>query len=156
MNKGAEFNSDKTRRYVLWRIWDGRLPFVAFIGLNPSTANEHTDDPTIRRVVGIAKSLGYGGVYMLNLFTIVSADPKILQDATNWGDWLSDRDVVLKHTRICQDVIFAWGNFKEAAIRGSYMETEIPRALCLQKNKNGSPKHPLYCRADIKPVPYHA
>ena len=52
-----------------------------FIGLNPSTANEITNDPTIRRVQRFAFDWGYGGVYMMNLFAYITAYPKELEHA---------------------------------------------------------------------------
>ena len=58
MNKGAKLSDDKLYRYSLWRIWDDKKPYVLFIGLNPSTADETEDDPTIRRCIGFAESWG--------------------------------------------------------------------------------------------------
>ena len=78
MNKGATFSIDRKHRYSLWRIWDAELPFVMFIGLNPSTANEDENDATIRSVERISKSNGYGGFYMMNCFAYISTDPKLL------------------------------------------------------------------------------
>jgi hypothetical protein len=39
-DKGAIFSPCRTWRYLLWRNWDLSLPACAFIGLNPSTADE--------------------------------------------------------------------------------------------------------------------
>ena len=43
----ALFSKDRVYRYALWRIWDLKKPKVLFIGLNPSTADEIKNDPTI-------------------------------------------------------------------------------------------------------------
>lgn len=148
--RGAFFSDDRKYRYALWRTWDLKKQAVMFIGLNPSTANEKTDDPTIRRVVSFARNWGYGGVYMTNLFAIVSADPAILKTT---GDPIMDND---KHLRIvnsfCKDVVFAWGNFKEAEERAKVVAAMFPKAICLGINKNGTPKHPLYIAAKTSPV----
>lgn len=72
---GAIFSADRLYRYTLTRRWDGR-PMMAWIGLNPSTADETEDDPTIRRCTGFAKAWGYGGMVMLNLFAYRATDPK--------------------------------------------------------------------------------
>ena len=48
-------------RYALWRRWEPG-PQVLFIMLNPSTADELTDDPTIRRCIGFARSWGFGSL----------------------------------------------------------------------------------------------
>lgn len=144
-NNGAIFSDDRKYRYVLWRSWDTEKPRVMFIGLNPSTANENTGDPTIRRVIGFAKSWGYGGLYMLNLFAIVSADPKILLTCQNP---IGENDTYLRvYAELSRDIVFAWGNFKEAELRARDIIQQFHSATCLGVNKNGSPKHPLYISA---------
>ena len=153
MKKNATFSICGKYRYDLTRQWDESLNWVMFIGLNPSTANHETDDPTIRRVIAFARALGYGGVVMCNCFAFISTDPDELypsNDTTNnkyikeWGEK-------------CKDVIFAWGNFKVVRDFQRYKELSemFPDALCLGMNKNGSPKHPLYCKADIQPVKFN-
>ena len=81
MRQGAQFTEDRQYRYALWRIWNEDKPLVMFIGLNPSTANEYKNDPTIRRVMRYAADWGYGGVYMMNLFAWVTPYPKELEKA---------------------------------------------------------------------------
>ena len=75
---GATFSPCRTWRYSLWRIWQPGKPYVVFIGLNPSTATEVEDDPTIRRCIRYAQDWDYGGLYMLNVFALRSTDPKAL------------------------------------------------------------------------------
>jgi hypothetical protein len=62
--RGANFSDCGLYRYSLHRIWDDSKPLVMFIGLNPSTPNADTDNPTIKRVKQIAINLGYGGIYI--------------------------------------------------------------------------------------------
>lgn len=142
-NNGATFSEDKKYRYCLWRIWNKDKPFVMFIGLNPSTANENENDPTIRRIIRFAKDWGYGGVYMMNLFAIVSSDPKILLTCEN-PVGINDEFLTCG---ICKNVVFAWGNFKEAQERSKVVSKYFEHAFCLGVNKNGTPKHPLYISA---------
>lgn len=153
INKSAYFSNDRECRYWLYRGWDETLPKVMFIGLNPSTANENDDDPTIRRVCQIAKYNGFGGVYMCNCFPLVSTDPSVLEEV--YKGWHESADienmrVILEINRRCGDIVFAWGNFKVAIERGMSLAGYFKKAKALHINKNGSPKHPLYCRADTK------
>jgi len=149
---GASFSSCRKYRYALWRVWDERKPLVMFIGLNPSTANEDEPDPTITRVIGFAKRWGYGGFYMMNLFAIVSSNPEVLKmDPDPLGEndgWLE------KIAPKCEQIVFAWGNFKEARDRSKDVIRLFPNAICLKKNKNGTPIHPLYVKADIEPIKF--
>ena len=62
-DNGADFSPDRKHRYSLWRIWDRSKPLVMFIGLNPSTANESDNDPTIRSVCRIP------GIMVMEEFT---------------------------------------------------------------------------------------
>ncbi len=151
-NNSAVFSLDRKYRYALWRIWDEKKPLIMFIGLNPSTANEDSDDPTIRRVKKFASDWGYGGVYMTNLFAFVTAYPEELKKCK---DPLGSNDEWLeKISKKCKKIIFAWGNFKEAEQRGKQVSEKFPNALCLARNKNGSPKHPLYIKADTISIPF--
>ena len=60
MEKSAILSTDRKYRYVLTRIWDETKPTVVFIGLNPSIADEETDDQTIRKCIGYSKRWRYG------------------------------------------------------------------------------------------------
>lgn len=149
---GALFSSCGKYRYVLWRVWDDSKPKVMFIGLNPSTANEESDDPTIRRVKTFAKTWGFGGVYMLNLFTYVTDYPEELKKC---DDPLGPADYYLmEYAQKSEKIIFAWGNFKECKARAK--EVRFLLAACntymLIENKDGSPRHPLYVPGNVVPV----
>jgi len=147
IKKDALFSPCGKHRIWLCRVWDDNKPLIMFIGLNPSTANAETDDPTIRRIKTIANNLGYGGFYMMNLFTYISTDPtKLNIEKGNVN--LADRH--LKHVSTkCNIVVFAWGNFRVFG-RDEEVKKMFPYAAALHINKNGSPKHPLYCKSDIK------
>ncbi|MCH7535085.1 MAG: DUF1643 domain-containing protein [Bacteroidetes bacterium] len=150
-DNGAEFSDCKKYRYALWRIWDESKPFVMFIGLNPSIANENSDDPTIRRVRRFSADWGYGGVYMVNLFAWVTAYPQELNKCDNP---LADNDKWLeKISNKCDKIIFAWGSFAKAQDRGRQMIKMFPNAHALMINSNGSPRHPLYVKSDVVPIP---
>ena len=80
---GAVFSPCERYRYKLWRVWDPARPLgcVMFLMLNPSTATDTEDDPTIRRCIGYARSWGYGGLYVGNLFAYRATDPADLRRA---------------------------------------------------------------------------
>jgi hypothetical protein len=152
-NNGAEFSQDRKYRYCLWRIWDESKPMVMFIGLNPSTAKEDKNDNTITKLVKITMNNGFGGFYMMNLFAIVSPHPEIL---TSGVDALGDNDGWLeKIAPKCNKIVFAWGNFKEASERSLKVMEMFKGAYCLFQNKNGSPKHPLYCKDETVLIPFN-
>lgn len=150
--KGAILSQDMKYRYTLYRRWDDKLSMVMFLMLNPSTADESEDDPTIRRCISFAKSWGYGGLYVGNLFALRATDPKELRskDVGNPEDnLLFIKDMATKSDKI----ICAWGN---TPIKCNW---EFPDELksklhCLAITKLGHPKHPLYLKKDLTPIPF--
>lgn len=152
---GADFSEDRQYRFALWRIWDRTKPLVMFIGLNPSTANETDNDPTIRSVGRIAKANGYGGFYMMNCFPYVSTDPQMMAIVPHDKDAENDKWLI-SISKLCHVVVFAWGNFDIVKTLGKDEQLNFlfPNAKALHINKNGSPKHPLYCKSDSTFIDY--
>lgn len=153
---GAEFSDDKMYRYKLWRIWDEELLKVMFIGLNPSKANETSNDPTIRRCINFARSWGYGGMYMCNLFAYISTDPKKLNKS---GEDITINNRILLETGTnyeCGKVIFCWGAFKEAKERSKDIIELFHNPYCIAVTKDGIPRHPLYLPGNYKPINFKA
>lgn len=149
-SNGALFSPDRKYRYALFRMWDLKKPLIMFIGLNPSTANEVDNDPTIRRVIRFAQDWDYGGVYMMNLFGLVTPYP---EDLKTCADPVGENDKWLeKAYDKCEDVVFAWGSFPEAAERAKKVMQMFPNAKALIINKDGAPRHPLYVPANTVPV----
>ena len=83
MKKNAKFSACRKYRYALWRTWDESKPYVMIIGLNPSTADENKNDPTITRCINFAKSWGYGGVCVTNLFAFRATVPSDMKTSND-------------------------------------------------------------------------
>jgi len=149
---GAHFSEDRQYRYALWRIWNEDKPLVMFIGLNPSTANERSNDPTIRRVMRYAADWGYGGFYMMNLFAWVTPYPRDLllaHDPVGENDqWLD------KIGREVDKIVYVWGSFPEARGRAKAVLERFPGGYCLGKSKMDNPLHPLYLPVGLEPIPF--
>lgn len=154
-SSGAVFGTDRTWRYLLWRRWDPTLPEVVFIGLNPSTADETKDDPTIRRCINFAKAWGYGSYIMCNLYGIRSTDPKGIKAVKDPVGLMNDACIQWAANREqCGVVIAAWGAGWWAQSRVDAVTRLVSRWYCLGRTKNGSPRHPLYMRGDATPIPF--
>lgn len=148
---GAVFNEDRTHRLTLWRIWDKEKPLMMVVGLNPSNATHVHDSPTMTRVTRFVKDWGYGGFYMTNLFTFITPKPRLLDKSIIENvPGYNIPDIAGK----CKDVLFGWGAFDIAKNRDEAFKALFPEALCLGKNADGSPRHPLFVKADTKPTPY--
>ncbi len=151
MKKSALFSDNRKYRYTLWRIWDSKSGYAMFVGLNPSTANETEDDPTVRRCIGFTKLWGYGALCMTNLFAYRATSPKDMQRADSPIG--SANDYFLKNIAVSASIVIAaWGT------RGGFLQRDkavislIPNKHVLRLTKGGYPAHPLYLPRDIKPI----
>jgi len=157
MKKSAVMDPKRMYRLALRRRWcDGAT--CCFIMLNPSTADEDLDDPTIRRCINFARSWGYSGLMVLNIFALRATDPKELSRAYNPVGIFND-SAIFEHTRAesCDLIVAAWGahRVKGHWNRGEQVVGLIGRPLyCLGKTKAGHPRHPLYVSADTQPILY--
>lgn len=165
LDRTTVFSPCRKWRYTLWRRWDyeygegtrGEVqpPYAQFIGLNPSTADETKDDPTIRRCIAFAKSWGYGALCMTNLFAWRDTLPKNMKKALDPigpdnDQWL------LKVAHQAGVVVAAWGKdgshlYRAVKVKRLMAENGIT-LHCLRTNGDGSPEHPLYLPKDLKPV----
>lgn len=155
MKTDAVFSENRLYRYRLRRIWDENKSFCMFIGFNPSTADELHDDPTIRRCAGFAKSWGYGGIAMMNLYAFRSPYPRRLLYLLDPIGPDCDRWLVKTAQENCI-IICCWGAFY---LRSGNRGHDIYNLLGsmhplyhLGLTKWGCPKHPLYLSKTTKPT----
>lgn len=151
MIRSAEISDCGKFRYELRRVWDKNKPLVLFVGLNPSTADGQEDDNTSKKCIAYAKSWGYGGLVMANLFALRSTDPAAL--------WTADDPVGPKNDAwlkkligSASKVVCAWGSAGVYRNRDAAVLKLVPKPYCLVRLKSGHPGHPLYKRADLRPV----
>jgi hypothetical protein len=140
----AVISPDGVYRYFLSRSWDPSGRTVAFIGLNPSTADASSDDPTIRRCIGFAKAWGGGTLVMVNLFGFRSTRPAVLRSS---GDPVgSGNDHWMELAVSSSDIVVAaWGNHGALNGRSKLVRSRYAgRLWALDLTLGGEPKHPLY------------
>jgi hypothetical protein len=148
----ATFSPCRRYRYTLERKWIGGIGTINFIGLNPSTADESQDDPTIRRCVGFAKSWGFSALCMLNLFAFRATDPRDMMDA---ADPIGpDNEATLERYVNAEGAttIAAWGAGGWYRGRGPFLHDIYPQLKMLKLTKGGHPAHPLYLPKTLTPL----
>ncbi|MBX6311380.1 MAG: DUF1643 domain-containing protein [Isosphaeraceae bacterium] len=144
---GACFSLDRRYRYLLWRIWDPGRGVCNFLMLNPSTADETTNDPTITRCEQRARRWGYGGLVVTNLFALGATDPAALRRAADPVGPEND-EAIAAAALGATIVIGGWGALgiyrgRSAAVRALLASLGV--ALhALAWTKGGEPAHPLY------------
>lgn len=151
----AVWSDDMQHRFILWRDWGPKClrNFVQVIGLNPSTANETENDPTLRRVIAFAKREGAAGLVMTNLFSFRSTNPNALYSMPAGEHRLGENDGYLREAaKYARLRIAAWGTHGDYLGRADAvikLMRDDGRALhCLGTNNDGSPRHPLYVPAN--------
>jgi len=151
MEKGAHISDCGSYRYNLYRCWDRSKPFMAFVMLNPSTADASEDDPTIRRCMSFAKRENCGGIEVVNLFAYRATDPKQMKSVI---DPVGPENDAYLHEVAMDDnkyIVCAWG--AHGSHRGR--DKEVLKLLDIGSTirhlgltKAGQPKHPLYLKSD--------
>lgn len=153
MQKDAILDDERKYRYVLKRQWGSSQDnFINFILLNPSTADENIDDPTIRACIAFAQNWRYDGMWVTNLFALRATKPSVLKKAKDPMGELNDF-YIKKYAKRSKTVVFAWGNhgnFLDRSKQVQHLLSHITKPNCLQILKNGNPKHPLYVNRNTK------
>lgn len=141
-------------RYRLTRRLGSGPRSVAFVLLNPSTADRFHDDPTIRRCVGFARCWGFDRLLVVNLFALRATRPADLKLATDPVGAGNDREI-LRACREAELVVLGWGNHGRHMGRSAIVRRRLARfsPCCLGVTGLGEPRHPLYLPGDAEPSP---
>jgi hypothetical protein len=158
MHNECVFSADRRHRYTLIHrpeplLAAGRL--LMWVALNPSTADETQLDPTLTRILGYSRREGYDGFIMTNLFAWRATDPKHMKSAADPVGPENDR-WLLETARRCGKVVAAWGSHGSFLNRGRQVG-ELLRdfeIVCLSRNADGAPGHPLYLKKTLPFVPF--
>jgi hypothetical protein len=153
-------------RFWLLRDWAANRGFsprtITFVMLNPSTADGQEDDPTIRKCIGFANRLGFGRMYVVNLFSKRATDPIELRSGV--GHLLMNMGAVSSYMGSAEVVVFAWGasimqarpEDRSAAL--SFLAGLTARdgvePMCLGVRRSGHPRHPLMLPYTTELVPW--
>jgi hypothetical protein len=152
----AVYSDCERFRYVLTRVW-GPGPQALFVMLNPSTATEVQNDPTVERCERRARALGFGAFRVANIFAFRATDPKVMRaEADPIGP---DNDNAIAEAAEWADrIICAWGNHGLHLDRGAEVTALLRRRhvslFHLGLTGQGQPRHPLYVGYDRQPEPW--
>jgi hypothetical protein len=172
----AEISACGQYRWWLRRWWRAG-PCVAWIMLNPSTADAAKNDPTLHQVVHFTRAWGYSGLVVVNLYPIRTPSPAACLRWAKMSRGEDDlaaaathalhrnRQVILDQVAGADLVVAAWGSgvYDRVHIRG--IEAAVREAMgsaglhCLGISATGHPKHPLArglhrIPRDQQPEPY--
>lgn len=158
---GAMFSPDEQHRYLLWRrrptylLQRERLGSCAFLMLNPSTANEHVLDPTVRRCLDYATRWDFNELVVINLFAVRATQVADMKRHADPVGVMND-EIIAEVVRASDLVVCAWGNHGTHRDRAAFVLAHLidREVCCLSVTKSGQPGHPLYLKGDSVPVVY--
>lgn len=158
IRRSAILSDDGEYRYILERlgISDGRK-ILAVIGVNPSLADADKDDPTVRRIYGFCRTLGFSTALVGNKFARRSPDVKALRRPGDPIGPENDR-YLAEIIRAADVVLVAWGPLAKLpeALRGRWKDVvriadaEQRTLYCLGTAQDGHPRHPLMLPANAQ------
>lgn len=153
----AIFSHDRRHRYYLERNFcDPPASRALFVMLNPSNAGEIKSDPTVDRCMRRARNWGYDSMAVVNLFTLVSADPGVLRFEALRTEVMGPRndEVIIAAAESARIIVCGWGR-EPAGERPAEVLKILHGAgratFALKINKDGTPAHPLYLPYSMKP-----
>lgn len=147
----AEYSPCLTWRYSLTRVWGAGGTRALFVMLNPSTATEVQNDPTVERCERRARALGFGAFRVCNIFAFRATDPRVMRVAPDPVGPGNDA-AILAGGAWADRVVCAWGTHGAHLQRGAAVERSLRAAGVplwhLGLSQAGHPKHPLYIGYD--------
>jgi hypothetical protein len=150
----AVYSDCEAYRYDLTRVWNVSGAKALFVMLNPSTATEYQNDPTVERCERRARTLGYGAFRVTNIFAFRATDPKVMRAVADPVGPENDA-AIANGAHWADRIICAWGSHGAHLNRGQTVEMllrSIEKPLWhLGLTQAGQPKHPLYIGYDRQP-----
>ena len=145
----AVFSSCGHYRYSLSRVWLPAADKIIFIMLNPSTACERKNDPTVERCERRARRLEFGGFMVCNIFAFRATRPEMLREVDDVVGPDNDR-AIIDGCDWADKIVCAWGDHGELLGRGREVGTALRNRghtlyrLGSSVTAKGHPRHPLY------------
>jgi hypothetical protein len=134
---------------------------VAFVLLNPSTADAERDDPTVRRCLKYARDWGYARLEIGNVFAWRATDPKALLGAAVRGQDIvgPENDAALERVaREASLIVCGWSRLRDRWHRArrvaAILQASGKPLHVLRLTKRGEPAHPLRLPGALRPIPW--
>lgn len=156
----AVYSDCERYRYLLTRVWNPDGQRALFVMLNPSTATEAQNDPTVERCERRARALGFGAFRVTNIFAFRATDPRVMRAEADPVGPANDAAIAQSAAEWADRIICAWGTHGAHLGRGAQVEALLRATgrdlFTLGLTQDGHPKHPLYIGYDRQPEPWPA
>ena len=151
----AIYSPCKSYRYLLTRTHVKAKKSLLFILLNPSTATEFKNDPTIARCQKRSEILDYKAFAICNLFAFRTKSPKIMKNCFDPIGPENNR-IIKENVFSADKIICAWGNhgthLNQAEAVVKIIKTKTTSIFHVGLTKKNQPTHPLYVEYSREPI----
>jgi hypothetical protein len=113
------------------------------------------DDPTVWRCLGFARSWGYDGLCMTNIFAFRATDPEVMMAQADPVGPDNDRWLV-ELAASAAIVVAAWGVHGVHRDRAATVTVLLPELHALALTAGGQPRYPLYLRSTLTSQAYRS
>lgn len=142
----ADYSRCMRYRYQLTRVWNSNGERILFVMLNPSTATEKKNDPTLARCEKRARCMSFGAFRVCNLFAYRATKPTVIKKARSPVGPLND-DYIRAGRDWADQIVCAWGNHGAYLDRGNCVKRLLQQTAqqlhCLAITDEGQPRHPI-------------
>ncbi|SES75290.1 DUF1643 domain-containing protein [Oceanicella actignis] len=155
----AVFSPCGRYRPLLTREYPDGAGTALWIGMNPSTAEADVDDPTVRRESDYSRAWGFRRFVKTNVM-----DWRATRPADLLAEGVAPRspvnlDVIREQAAQADLIMLAFGALHPRLRHYGRETVEALRAdgralFCLGLTRDGAPRHPLYMRKDLRPIPF--
>lgn len=150
----ALFSPCRQYRYMLRRQWGEGTRTINWLMLNPSTADEFRNDPTVAKCERLSRRWGYDGLVVTNLFALRATDPADMKRHTSPVGENNDEAIRI-YGGNSELVVCAWGNHGDHLGRWRHVVALLGdrdlHALTINA-ATGQPAHPLYLSESLQPT----
>ena len=151
----AVMSADGRYRQLMRRWLGDTFPahYILFIGMNPSTADALVDDPTCAREWTFARREGFSAMVKCNVGDYRATDPKMLVQPGIIAVSEANLPAIRAAASGAGRIVLCHGKLNKALAPAGQTLVNALRSdghnlWCFGTNADGSPKHPLYLRAD--------
>jgi hypothetical protein len=152
-------DADRYRFEFGWRYAQG--PSLMFVGINPSFGTADKPDRTMISMRGIAAFNGYGSFVIGNPFALRALEPRDLTKSMNasYAIGPGNLDHLQRMAEKADTICLCWGVprrelYRHVAAVHIMLEKIGKPLMCLGKNDDGSPRHPLYLPSRTRLEPF--
>lgn len=121
---------------------------MGVVGLNPSRFKNGRNS-TISILMEIAKREGFDSLFVTNLYSYISPDPKALKTVEKPVEEPND-GWIDKMVASCEKVLCIWGNWGEESRIQAVFPKVAEKAYAIGLTKSGRPRHVLHTKKDAK------